>query len=658
MFSERSGLARRNRRLIVDLIHATLAAVAFAASFLLRFEFTLAPPYTRMLAVSLPLAVAVKLAVFRAFGLRDLAWRYLGFADLLRIAASNVAASAAAALLPWAVIGRAFPGTPFPRSIYVIDLLAASALLASAHAAAKALADARHARTAPRHLPATPRQRVAIYGAGQAGALLLGEIRANPQLGFDAVGFFDDDALKRSLRIHGVRVLGGLEVLPAAVRKRRIETVLIALPQATGGQITAILEQCRAARVPAKRVPALEDLAVNGAVLARQIRDVRIEDLLGRRPVELEAPEIRAGLQGRVALVTGAGGSIGAELCRQIALHVPAALIGFDHSETALYEIDREMRARFPALAFHPEIGSIRDPRRLEEVFREHSPDSVYHAAAYKHVPLMESQVFEALENNVFGTRNVAQTAAEFGAGDFVLISSDKAVRPANVMGASKRLAEMVVQSMAAAATAPGRASATAGRTRFMAVRFGNVLGSSGSVIPAFRQQIAAGGPITVTHPEMRRFFMTVPEAAQLVLEAAAMGRGGEIFALEMGEPVRILDLARKMALLSGLQPGRDIRIEFSGIRPGEKLYEELSACEESTRPTPHSQIRIFSGLPLPAGQLTRSLENLRLAMSEGDAEGVLLHLKVLVPGYNPSDFLLRRVLRRACEGRSQGALA
>jgi FlaA1/EpsC-like NDP-sugar epimerase len=629
-----SNMARRHRRLIVDLIHVMLAAIALAASFLLRFEFSLQAPYTRMLAISLPLAVAAKLGVFRVFGLRDLAWRYLGFPDLLRIAASNLGASAAAAVVLRAVIGSAFP-----RSIYVIDLLAAWVLLALAHAAAKALADIRQPGVV-----ATPRQRVAIYGAGQAGAMLAAEIRAHPQLGFEAAAFFDDDALKHSMRIHGVSVLGGLDVLPAAVRKCRIETVLIALPQATGSQITAILEQCRAARVAAKRVPALQDLA-GGEILARQIREVRIEDLLGRPPVELQAPEVRVRLNGRVALVTGAGGSVGAELCRQIARHQPAALIGFDHSEAALYEIDREMRSRFPTLAFHPEIGSIRDPRRLEEVFREHPPDSVYHAAAYKHVPLMESQALEAIENNIFGTRNVARAAAASGASEFVLISSDKAVRPANVMGATKRLAEMMVQSMATTAS---------GRTRFMAVRFGNVLGSSGSVIPLFRQQIATGGPLTVTDPEMQRFFMTVPEAAQLVLEAAAMGRGGEIFALDMGEPVRILDLARKMVLLSGLRLGHDIRIEFSGIRPGEKLCEELSAYEENMLATPHSQIRVFAGLPPPAGELACSLKSMRVAVSEGDSAGALLALEQLVPGYTPSDF----AQHRAVQGHAQGAFA
>jgi FlaA1/EpsC-like NDP-sugar epimerase len=315
-------------------------------------------------------------------------------------------------------------------------------------------------------------------------------------------------------------------------------------------------------------------------------------------------------------------------------------LVGLDHAETALYELDRELRARYPEVAFHPEIGSIQNPRRLEEIFREHGPQSVYHAAAYKHVPLMETHLFEAVENNVFGTRNVARAAAAFGAEDFVLISSDKAVRPANVMGATKRLAEMVCQ-------AQGQAS---GCGRFMAVRFGNVLGSSGSVIPLFKQQIAAGGPLTVTHPEMRRFFMTIPEAAQLVLEAAAMGRGGEIFVLEMGAPVRIADLARQMILLSGLKP-EDIRIEFSGIRPGEKLYEELSAHEEATVPTSHSQIRVFSGRNVSAESLARSLEALRLEVEEGDAGAVVSRLQELVPDYNPSDFLVRRAFQERARG-------
>lgn len=639
-----TGFLRRRRRFLVDLIHAVLAGSALAGAFLLRFDFTLAPPYPRMVLESLPLLAAAKLAVFRLFGLRDLAWRYLGFRDLLRLAASNLVASAGSA-----GVLRLTIGSGFPRSIQIIDLLMCTALMTAAHAAAKTFWEIFGASQAGR-------KPVAIYGAGKAGALLAAEIQAHPQAGFEAVAFLDDDTLKHGLRIHGVRVSGGLDQLPALVRRRGIGTVLLALPLASGSRLTAILEQCRAAGAAAKRVPTLHELA-GSQILLRRIRDVRIEDLLGRRPIELENANVRARLQGASVLVTGAGGSIGSELCRQIARHSPSALIGFDHSETALYEIDRELRARHPELEFHPEIGSIQNPSRLKEVFRRHSPEAVYHAAAYKHVPLMEAQLFEAVENNVFGARNAARAAAESGAREFVLISSDKAVKPANVMGATKRLAETVIQAMTGEPIC--REARSGDTTRFLAVRFGNVLGSSGSVIPAFREQIARGGPVTVTHPEMRRFFMTIPEAAQLVLGAAALGcsrgaGGGEIYVLEMGEPVRILDLARKMILLSGLQPGRDIAIEFTGVRPGEKLYEELSAYEESTLATPHSQIRIFSAAPPPLRQLNRGLEELRAAATHRDAAAVVLCLKELVPGYNPSSFLLQR----AFEEKGRGAYA
>lgn len=365
----------------------------------------------------------------------------------------------------------------------------------------------------------------------------------------------------------------------------------------------------------------------------RRVCEVRPEDLLGRRPVDLACSGLREIPRGPV-LVTGAGGSIGSELCRHIARRQPAALIGVDQSESALYEIDRELQTLHPHVRFYPEIGDIRDARRVEEIFRDYAPRSVYHAAAYKHVPLMEAHLFEAVTNNVFGTRNVARAAAESGVRDFVLISSDKAVRPANVMGATKRLAELVVLSLAGAC-----------RTRFVAVRFGNVLGSSGSVVRVFQEQIARGGPVTVTHPEMRRFFMTTPEAAQLVLEAGAMGRQGEIFVLEMGEPVRIVDLARKMIVLSGFKPGRDVEIEFIGIRPGEKLFEELSAYEENTVPTPHPQIRVLAGAAVPASEFSRGLEALRSAIEARDAVSAIHCLEQLVPDYHPSDWLVRRAI-------------
>jgi FlaA1/EpsC-like NDP-sugar epimerase len=336
-------------------------------------------------------------------------------------------------------------------------------------------------------------------------------------------------------------------------------------------------------------------------------------------------------------------------LCRQIARFGPAALVGLDHAETALYEIENELRAAFPSLAFYPEIGSIQHRARLEELFAKYNPRSVYHAAAYKHVPMMEAHILEAIQNNIFGTRNVARAASAWGVRELVIVSTDKAVRPTNVMGATKRVAELV---SLAEARKPARFGQSP--TRIVAVRFGNVLGSNGSVIPRFRQQIAQGGPVTVTHPEMRRFFMTIPEAAQLVLEAGAMGAGGEIFVLDMGEPVRVLDLARKLILLSGLRPETDIPISFSGLRPGEKMCEELSAYEENTVPTPHRQIRVFTGPPPDRAALDRALEQLRAAVRARDTAGALMTLKDLVPDYNPSTGILRRALR----ARAQSVVA
>jgi lipopolysaccharide/colanic/teichoic acid biosynthesis glycosyltransferase/nucleoside-diphosphate-sugar epimerase len=362
----------------------------------------------------------------------------------------------------------------------------------------------------------------------------------------------------------------------------------------------------------------------------RQIRNIGLEDLLGRPQARWEENTLEEHLSDRIVLVTGAGGSIGSELCRQIARHRPKALIGFDQAETALYQVEQELRELFPTLDFFPALGNIQNRRRLEELFHEHRPQSVYHAAAYKHVPLMEAHLLEAVENNVLGTRNLAHAASAYSAEEFVLVSSDKAVRPVGVMGATKRVAEMICQ-----------AAVPAGATRFLAVRFGNVMESNGSVIPNFRRQIEAGGPVTVTHPEMQRYFMTIPEAAELVLHSALMGRGGEIFVLEMGEPVRILDLARRMIALSDLRPDIDIPIVFSGIRPGEKLHEEVRALEENTASTPHAQIRVLSG-PVPPRSLRRTLEELEQATQERDTEQVAACLQKIIPGYMPSVVALR----------------
>ena len=619
----------RHRRVAAETIHAALIALALAGSFLLRFEFDVTAEYRLLFWEALPLVLVSKAVVFRVFSLRDLAWRYIDVEDLTRLAAANLIASGiAAGGLRWMI------GEAFPRSIYVLDLLACLALMTIMRGVVRKWFEQRRGG-------GSMRRRILIYGAGKAGRTVLSEIRAHSSLGYQVVGFIDDDAHKRHLRFHGMRVLGSGANLRELVRRQRIDEVLLALPLASGPQIAAIVERCQEARVATRKIPPLAEL-IESKVLVEQIREVRLEDLLGRPPVHLEESGIRAGLAGGVILVTGAGGSIGSELCRQIARYGPATLIGLDQAETALYQIDQELREKFPAVSFIPEMGSIQNRQRLAEIFDRHRPDAVYHAAAYKHVPMMEAHLFEAVENNIFGTREVVEAARAAGVATFVLVSSDKAVRPASVMGATKRIAELICTS-----------AGVHGQTRFLAVRFGNVLGSNGSVIPLFQRQIAAGGPVTVTHPDMRRYFMTIPEAAQLVLQAAAMKSGGEIFVLEMGEPVRIVDLARKLVLLSGLKPDEDIEIRFTGVRPGEKFTEELNAYEEDTLPTTHRQIRIFMGRGASREDLSSRLLSLQKQVARRDASAVLLCLKELIPEYNPSTFLLRQAL-----ARDPGALA
>ena len=624
----------RHRRAAAALFHALVVAAALGAAFLLRFEFRLDERYGRMLALALPIALAMKLAVFRGFALRDLPWRYIGLEGVTRMTAGNAAASLAMTpLLVWQW------GSGLPRSIYLLDFLLCLGFMAGTRLAVRVTCEPGRA-CQPVHRfeagqgVAAPRRRILIYGAGRAGVTLLSEIREHPELEYQVAGFLDDDPQKRDLLLRGARVWGGRARLAEVVHRQGVDEVLLALPRAPGAEIESILEHCRAARVATRRIPPLAEL-IEDRSLMRQIREVQVEDLLGRPPVQLEESAIQEGLEGRIVLVTGAGGSIGSELCRQMAHYRPAAIVGLDHSEAALYQIDREMREQFPRTVFRAELGSIQNRRRLDEIFEAHRPHAVYHAAAYKHVPLMEAHLFEAVENNILGTQQVARAASAGGAQTVVLVSSDKAVRPVNIMGATKRMAELVC--LGAGQAEP--------RVRFLAVRFGNVLGSSGSVIPLFRRQIAAGGPVTVTHPEMRRFVMTIAEAAQLVLQAAAMGAGGEVFALNMGEPVRILDLARRMVRLSGLEPDCDIRIEFSGMRPGEKLCEELSAYEENTLPTPHSQIRVFAGKGVAREALARCLQDLRQAVETRDAAGAVLLLKELIPEYNPSAYVLERAL-------------
>jgi FlaA1/EpsC-like NDP-sugar epimerase len=603
-----------------------LGAIAAAGllAFLLRFEFSVPHQMLPFLRDGLLAWVIVKALTFWQFQLYRTGWRYVSIPDVLRLGLAVLCGSACSVI----VIHAIAPGG-FPRSVYIIDCL-----LSFLATAANRLA----ARLALEVPPAHRRgggQRTLIYGAGNAGVLLLRETRMNPKLGYSVVGFVDDNDGKRGQRIQGVSVLGKGPDVPAVVSSRHIEQVLIAIPSASGPQMTKILEYCQAAGVQCKTVPGMVDM-VEHSGLARQIREVAVEDLLGRTPIKLDQDHIRERIHNKVVLVTGAAGSIGSELCRQIARFKPAAIVGFENGETALFHLDREMHINFPDVTFYPEIGSVQDVDRLNEVFRTYSPVLVYHAAAYKHVPMMEMHVFEAVKNNILGTWNVALAAERHGVDEFVMISTDKAVHPTSVMGATKRMAELLIRSLQTTTT------------KFVSVRFGNVLGSNGSVIPLFKQQIARGGPITVTHPDMRRFFMTIPEASQLVLQASTMGTGGEIFVLEMGAPVKIVDLAKNLILLSGLRPGKDIKIEFTGARPGEKLYEELNLTDEQTIPTPHEKIRIFAGNSLPDQDMIRHIDILRDLCAERDTSGLLLYLKDLIPDYNPSSAVLRRVLGNA----------
>jgi FlaA1/EpsC-like NDP-sugar epimerase len=547
-------------------------------------------------------------------------WRYFSVNDVVQLCQANIAGSLLSLpLLFW------FAPPGFPRSIPILDVMICSLLVGTRYLLARLAAESKLAGESKLG------RGVLIYGAGRAGVSLLSEIRANPSLGCNVLGFIDDNPQLRHIYVQGAKILGGGAQLSQIVPRTGAREVLIALPSATAEQVFQILQYCQQAQVRYRTVATLGEIVENKAISA-QIREVDVQDLLSRDPLELDHGLLRERIEGKVIMVTGAAGSIGSELCRQIARFRPSRLVAFEIAETPLFHLEREMRDAFPELTLALEIGNIQDPIRVASVMKMHHPAMVYHAAAYKHVPIMESSIVEAVSNNVFGTLNVARAAVEYGAEQFVLISSDKAVRPTSVMGASKRLCELLIRAL------------PAGRTRFVAVRFGNVLGSNGSVIPLFKQQISKGGPVTVTDPEMRRYFMTIPEASQLVLQASVMGRGGEIFVLEMGSQVKIVDIARKLILLSGLVPDEDIRIEFTGIRPGEKLYEELSLHDEDTIPTSHRKIKTFMGGAASSSRILMQLDKLQDLCEARMLGDIVLLIQDLVPEYVASDHVLSLV--------------
>jgi FlaA1/EpsC-like NDP-sugar epimerase len=603
---------------------------AFALSgflaFELRFDFAVPAQYTRSMVVALCVWTLAKAVAFIAGKLDRGSWRYTSAYDAVKIVFVNAVGSVLGGLVLLVLLGL----QGIPRSVYILDWLLCCLVTLGVRIAVRVLVTTHGLRRGADG----ERSKTLIYGAGTAGLALLWELRQNDSLMCDVVGFIDDDPSKGHLILQGKRVLGNGEALAFLARKYGIKRVLIAIPSATGPQMVRILQLALDAGIEYKMVPGLGEI-IEGAGLGKQLRDVAVEDLLGRKQVHLDQEGIRARIQGEVIMVTGAAGSIGSEICRQIARFNPLALIGFDEAETPLFEIERELHQTFPHLVFHAEIGSITNPETLRRVMLRHQPSCLFHAAAYKHVPMMEKHVFAAVENNIFGTWYVAQAAMHHGVRDFVMISTDKAVRPTSMMGASKRIAELVIRSLQKET-----------RTKFVAVRFGNVLGSNGSVVPIFKEQIAAGGPVTVTHPEMRRYFMTIPEASQLVLQAFSIGKGGEVFVLDMGEPVKIVDLARNLILLSGFQPDREIKIQFTGLRPGEKMFEELNLQNESLVATSHEQIRSYiSPIRISAKQMREYLRDLQQISNEQDVGRLLLFLKDLIPTFNPSSQFLQNAL-------------
>ena len=613
----------RHRAPFILLGECGIIACSLIAAYLLRFDYAIPKTEIGVLQKAIWFALAAKLIAFRLRHL-DRGWsRFVGMKDLSDILRANLLGSVFFAGITFAVIG-----TRFPRSIYLIDFLVCFLVTATMRCSARIYHElflGRQASNGGKH--------VLIYGAGASGAALLQELRENPSLGYRVVGFLDDDPGKIGTAVLTVPVLGaGRSAAPICAkfqrRQAKIEEIIIAMPSASGLQMREALANCRAAGVACKTIPGVSEI-LSGKVLASQIREISVLDLLGREPVRLDETMIRKSIKGRSVMITGAAGSIGSEICRQVARFTPSRLVLFEQAESDLFRIHNQLLANYPEIAVFPRIGDIRDYVRVEEVIREHGVESIFHAAAYKHVPMMENHVLEAAKNNILGTRNVVYAAQRNRVADFLMISSDKAVNPTNVMGATKRVAELIVGSF------PLRENGA--RTKCVSVRFGNVLGSNGSVVPVFKEQIANGGPVTVTHPEMRRYFMTIPEAVQLVLQASTMGKGSEVFVLDMGEAVRIVDLAKNMIRLSGHEPDVDIEVRFTGLRPGEKLFEELATEGENMLSTYHEKIKIFSGPRAKQHEVEEWIDALEHLIEQRDEAAIIGHICDLVPEYTPS---------------------
>jgi FlaA1/EpsC-like NDP-sugar epimerase len=607
---------RSPKRLLILGSDICCTIVSLLLAYFLRFNFSLPEIYFSQIFISLPLLVFFRAISFFFFGLYSGVLRYAGIDDLVRIVKSVTVGT----LLFISAIAFVFRLQGFPRSVFFIDWFVVLVFLGGWRFLYRIV---REIYVTPKYAEA--RRQVLIIGAGDVGEMILRSIRREQEMPYEVVGFLDDNPDKIGQRIHGVEVMDKISNLASVVKSGDVKEVIIAIQNISGKRIRNITEQCQSIGVSCKTVPSIGGI-LRGSISISHLRPVSVEDLLRRAPVQLDLEQIEHFISGKSIMVTGAGGSIGSELCRQIMGFEPHKLILFERGENDLYKIVLDLREHFDdSKTVIPVIGDILDTYKLQQVLREHTPEVVFHAAAYKHVPIMEAHPLDAAKNNIWGTWKVASQCCEQGVQKFVFISTDKAVEPASIMGATKRVAEMICQGFN-----------QEGPTRFVTVRFGNVLESNGSVIPYFRRQIAHGGPVTVTHPEVTRYFMTIPEATQLVLQAGAMGGGGEIYLLDMGEPIKILDLATDLITLSGLVVGDDIDIKFIGLRPGEKLHEELVAEKESLRDTPHAKISEVNGSPVPWSKLKIILEDFFATIDHHDRQAIIKMLQKILPDYHP----------------------
>jgi FlaA1/EpsC-like NDP-sugar epimerase len=605
-------------RLLQVAIDAVLVALAYLLAYLLRFDNGIPPRYEDLLRDTIVFVVIGKVVIFAAFGMYHKWWRYVGLRDLQTILKAAVVASLV-------MVGALFIWSPtdndIPRSVAVMDLLLTVALIGGARLAVRSVIE-----RPPRGAVLPKGEEVLIVGAGEAGQLVAKEMQRSPELGQAPIGFVDDDPRKRGMRIHDLKVLGTTSELDVVLDDVTPDGVIIAIPSAPGEVRGKVVRACRDREIPVRTLPGVFELISGSVNLMRQVREVRVEDVLGREPVQLEIRKVGSYLHDRTVLVTGAGGSIGSELCRQIARVHPRLLVMIDHAENSLFQIEQELIEERHFTGCESILADCKEAERMNEVMRRFRPEVVFHAAAYKHVSLTEDNPLEAVRNNAIGTKVCATAAAAAGAQQFVLVSTDKAVNPATALGASKAMAEWIVQAYGQRYT----------ETVFCCVRFGNVLGSSGSVVPLFRRQIEKGGPVTVTDAAMTRYFMTIPEAVQLIIRAGNLGRGGDVFVLEMGEPVSIMELARNMIRLSGQEPDKDIKIEVVGPRAGEKLEEELFNVGERPVPTEAERIMKAERPPLDPDWVENVLEQVERIVAEGDEAFLTERIGELVKQSSP----------------------